>query len=141
MIVVDTTVVFALLDRRDRGHERARAWYEATADRLATTPLVLAEVDYFASRAGRAALSAFRRDVARGSYLVEWWPSAPQEIVEVAERYTDFGVSMTDASLVALAARIDSTVVATFDERHFRAIRPLSGENAFTLLPADWTPA
>jgi hypothetical protein len=44
---------------------------------------------------------------------------------------------MTDASLVALAARVDTTRVATFDERHFRAVHPLSGGDAFVVLPVD----
>jgi predicted nucleic acid-binding protein len=44
---------------------------------------------------------------------------------------------LTDASHVVLAARIGSTETATFDERHFRAIRPLGGAEAFRLLPVD----
>lgn len=44
---------------------------------------------------------------------------------------------MTDASLVVLAARVDSADIATFDERHFRAIRPLAAGSAFRLLPLD----
>jgi predicted nucleic acid-binding protein len=138
MIVVDTSLVYALLDRADDAHASARAWYEHVFDELATTPLVLAEVDHLAgSRAGRAARAAFRSDLANGAYGVEWWPSAAGESVEVAERYADLGVSLTDASLVALAGRLETTAIATFDERHFRAMRPLGRERAFTLLPAD----
>jgi uncharacterized protein len=37
---------------------------------------------------------------------------------------------------MALAARLDCTRVATFDERHFRAVAPLQG-GAFSVLPAD----
>ena len=57
--------------------------------------------------------------------------------VQIAQRYLDLGVSLTDASLVALAARLETTSIATFDERHFRTIQPLTGEPAFTLLPVD----
>jgi hypothetical protein len=32
---------------------------------------------------------------------------------------------------------LQTTRVATLDEHHFRAVRPLTGEVAFTLLPAD----
>jgi predicted nucleic acid-binding protein len=42
-----------------------------------------------------------------------------------------------DASLVAIAARLGTTDIATLDERHFRTLRPLTGEPAFRLLPAD----
>ncbi len=45
-------------------------------------------------------------------------------------------IGVADASIVVLAARYRTTRLLTFDERHFRAIKPLHGE-AFTLLPAD----
>ena len=39
--------------------------------------------------------------------------------------------------IVVLAARVGSIDIATFDERHFRAIRPIGGADAFRLLPLD----
>jgi predicted nucleic acid-binding protein len=36
-----------------------------------------------------------------------------------------------------VAARMETTRIATLDELHFRVIPPLTGEAAFTLLPAD----
>ncbi len=138
MIVVDTSLVYALLDARDRRHGEAVAWYESEDADLATTPLVLAEIDHLAAtRAGEAALEAFRRDIAAGAYFLEWWPAAAREIVAIANRYRDLRLSLADASLVALAARIETTTIATFDHRHFRAVRPLSGGPAFIVAPAD----
>jgi len=138
VIVVDTSVAYALLDERDAGHEAARAWYEQPHPDLLTTPLVLAEVDHLAdARLGRTARSAFLSDIERGGYTIAWWSSAVAESVRVAQRYVDVGVSLTDASLVALAARLETISIATMDARHFRAIQPLTGEPAFTLLPAD----
>jgi hypothetical protein len=46
-------------------------------------------------------------------------------------------LGLTNASLLALAARLQTTAVATLDERHFRVLKPLSGGDAFTLLPTD----
>ena len=138
MIVVDTSFVYALLDARDRRHAEAAGWYTGVDEELLTTPLVLAEVDHLAAtRAGAPARQAFRRDVAAGAYSVEWWPAAGRETVEIAERYRDLALSLTDASLVAVAARAGTVAVATFDDRHFRAVRPLRAAPAFTLLPAD----
>lgn len=138
MIVYDTTFLFALLDERDQGHIAAVSWLRHTDDEGAVTPLVLGEVDYLSgSRLGTHARSAFRQDVAAGAYAISWWPQAHTEAVRIAERYADLGVSLTDGSLVALAARHGTTAVATFDERHFRAMRPLSHGTAFKLLPAD----
>jgi predicted nucleic acid-binding protein len=57
--------------------------------------------------------------------------------VKVAERYADTRLGLADASLVALAGRLGTIDIATLGERHFRAVRPLAGGTAFTLLPAD----
>ena len=57
------------------------------------------------------------------------------EVAEIADRYAGLSVVMADASLVALAGALETTMIATFDERHFRAIRPLSDGDAFRLLP------
>lgn len=137
MIVLDTSVLWALLDQSDALHEETRAWYGMVREDLATTPLVLAEVDYFAVRDGQATAEALYRDVRAGAYTIEWWDSAAADAAEIATRYADRSLGLSDASLVALAARIETTAIATFDERHFRAVRPLTGEEAFTLLPRD----
>jgi predicted nucleic acid-binding protein len=138
VIVIDASVIYALLDRRDRLHEQAASWYRGVDEDLATTPMVVAEVDHLAmTRAGARAARAFRQDVRAGAYAIEWWPEAAELAAEVADRYQDAALGMTDASLVALASRVETTRLATFDERHFRAVRPLSGATAFVLLPSD----
>jgi uncharacterized protein len=138
MIVLDTSVIYALLDAADSRHREALAWYDALDEELVTTPLVLAEADHLATtHGGDRAVRAFRADVSAGAYLVEWWPTAAGEAAELADRYADLGIGLTDASLVVLAARVGSVDVATFDERHFRAVRPLRVADAFRLLPLD----
>jgi predicted nucleic acid-binding protein len=98
----------------------------------------LAEVDHLATaRGGLHAVQAFRDDVRAGAYGVDWWPGAASEATSVADLYGDLGIGLTDASLVVLADRVGTLAIATFDERHFRAIRPLGGGNAFRLLPLD----
>ena len=69
--------------------------------------------------------------------MVEWWASAAPEAAEIAERYADLRLGLTDASLMVLAERLGTTEVATFDERHFRTVRPVSGAATFRLLPSD----
>ncbi len=138
MIVIDTSVIVAYMNSADDHHLAVSGWLESTDEDLATTPLIVAEVDHLvAARGGPAALSALRADLAAGAYLVEWWPSAITTTVSVAERYADNGLGLADASLVALAQRLDTIDIATLDERHFRAVRPLSAGDAFRLLPDD----
>jgi uncharacterized protein len=138
VIVLDTSILYALLDRRDRRHPEATDWYSGVDEDLATTPLVLAETDHLAqTRAGAKAARAFRRDVRSGAYSVEWWPEAAEAVAGVADAYEDLGLGLTDASLVVLADRLETNRIATFDERHFRTVRPLSGRDPFVLLPLD----
>ena len=86
-------------------------------------------------------MRAFRNDLASGAYFVDWWTGAPAQIVEIAEKYGDLGLSLADASLVALADRFDTDVIATFDHRHFRTVKPLNRFAAFSLPPADREPS
>ncbi|MFI5005277.1 MAG: type II toxin-antitoxin system VapC family toxin [Solirubrobacterales bacterium] len=140
MILADASAIFALLDRADERHEITRAWFARTRPALVTVPLVLAEVDFLAgSRGGQGMRTAFRRDVIAGAYRVNWWNDAAVQAAEIAQQYADLGVSLADTSLVALAARMQTTEIATFDERHFRAMRPLWGGDAFRLLPLEET--
>ena len=135
-VVLDTSAVVAFMNRRDDDHERVVAWMEMIAEDLATTPLIVAEIDHLVTRVGGAdAAAAFYEDLADGAYPVEWWPEAMPQTVEAAREYP--GIGLADASLLALAARLETTRIATLDERHFRVIRPLTGEAAFTLLPTD----
>jgi uncharacterized protein len=139
LIVLDTSVVLALMDTRDNQHERVREWMEGAEDELCTTPLVLAELDYLVPKqGGSAAAQALRKDFEDGAYTVEWWRSALHETIEIAGRYESIDLGLTDASLIALAAHLETTRIATLDERHFRAVQPLDGKAAgFTILPAD----
>lgn len=112
---------------------------ENVDDALITTPLILAELDHLLSVSGGAkAAHGLREDLSSGAYQVEWWPSALEDTIAASRRYDTMDLGLADASLVALARHLDTTNVATLDERHFRVIRPLSGRaSAFTLLPAD----
>jgi uncharacterized protein len=55
---------------------------------------------------------------------------------ELCARYRDLELGLADASIVVLAAQWSTNTLATFDQRHFRAVTALDGK-AFTLLPAD----
>jgi predicted nucleic acid-binding protein len=131
LIVLDTSVVLAFMDRRDASHETVHDWISQNDEELAT------ELDHLVERYGGAsATRALREDLANGAYQVEWWPTALYETIALAEAHESMQLGLTDASLLALAAHLQSSQVATLDERHFRAVRQHSGE-AFRLLPAD----
>jgi predicted nucleic acid-binding protein len=138
LIVVDTSAIIAYMNSADRHHAQVAEWLAAEPDDLTTTPLIVAEADHLAgARGGASATKALRVDLVAGAYIVDWWPEALAASVRVAERYADAGLDLADASLVVLAQRCETVVIATLDERHFRAVRPLAGGSAFRLLPCD----
>ena len=138
MIVLDTSVVLAFLDRDDTNHELVYAWMLTQEDELVTTPLIVAELDYLVRRSGgTVAVRILHEDFDKGAYQVEWWVTAIHETIAVAKRHESIELGLADASLVVLAARLQTIDIATLDERHFRALKPLSGGKAFRLLPAD----
>jgi uncharacterized protein len=137
-VVLDTSVAVAFMNRRDDDHERVSEWIESADEDRVTTPLVVAEIDHLVSHGGGSvAALAFYEDLASGAYLVEWWQDAMFETVEAARRHQPLGLGLADASLLVLAAKLETTRIATLDERHFRIAKPLTGEPAFVLLPAD----
>jgi hypothetical protein len=137
-IPLDTSAIVGYLDPAQRHHRELADWIDSVDDDLVITPLVLAEVGYLlAGERLTPARQAFYRDLGIGAYQVEWWPAAIDVSIAVAEQYADSGLGLADASLVALADHLGTIDIATLDERHFRAVRPLSGGDAFRLLPLD----
>ena len=100
---------------------------------------VTAEVDYLlGKRLGRSARLAFLDDLAAGRFTVGCLDAEDHAVVlSLESRYQDLDVGLADLSVVVLAARYDTRRLLTFDERHFRALQPLSGGGRFTLLPMD----
>jgi predicted nucleic acid-binding protein len=138
VIITDTSIIVAYMNAADAHHATVSAWLDELDDDLTTTPLIVAEVDHLiGTRGGRPAQAALRADLTAGAYLLDWWPGAIMTTVAVAERYSDTDLGLADASLVALAERVGTVDIATLDERHFRAVRPLVGGEVFRLLPAD----
>jgi predicted nucleic acid-binding protein len=135
-VVLDTSIVVALMRARDRHHERVRRFVETLDEDLVTSPLAVAEMDQVVSGLGPDFSRGLWADLSRGAYRVRWWADAMIETIAIADANPEIG--LTDASLVALAARLRTDRIATLDLDHFRSLTSPDGE-AFVLLPADAT--
>lgn len=138
MIVCDTSGLFDAYDADQRRHSVVMNALNAERGPFILSPFVLAELDYFVlTRLGTDIEDKLLEDVAQGAY--ELCNMATVDIAQARQltrRYADPKIGLADASIVVLAARYETTRILTFDERHFRAIKPLWG-SAFTLLPGD----
>jgi predicted nucleic acid-binding protein len=135
-LIVDAGPLYAAAARRDKHHERSVELLSSAPRPLLVPALVLTEVSYLlADRIGADAELAFARSVAGGELVVEpVLDSDWSRISDLIEQYLDLPLGMVDASVVALAERRELEVIATLDQRHFRAVRPRHVD-AFTLVP------
>lgn len=139
MIVADTSGILASKDESHPEHEAVAAVITGSNEELLLSPFVLAESDYLlAARLGPKAAREFLGDVADGAYdLVDFDAGDVAAANGIIDRYEDLHIGVSDASLVVIAARFQTTRLLRLDERHFRAVAPLWGAPAFTLLPRD----
>lgn len=137
-LVVDAAPLIALLDESDPRLSSVADVLEYEIGDIVLPAPVSAEVNYLiGQRLGRMARRVFLADVVARRFRVECLePDDYDVILWLDERYADLDVGLADLSVVVLAHRFRTQRILTFDERHFRALRPLNG-GAFTLLPAD----
>jgi predicted nucleic acid-binding protein len=131
-ILIDTGAIVALLRPTDRHHGRAEAFYAAIrpADTLSTTWPVITECAFIMRH--------------HEELFWDWLLDSELQVVEFAvddirdmrswrARYADREVDFADATLVWLADRLGTTLVATTDFDDFEAYR-LPNRKSFKLL-------
>jgi predicted nucleic acid-binding protein len=136
MIVVDTGPIVALLNDRDDHHERCKDFLANYPGPLLVPTTVFTEVCMLVERRrGTRAELAFLSDVRSGLFtMLESTSADLDRISELVETYADLPLGTVDASVIALAERLNLPAVATLDHRHFSVVRPRNVP-AFELLP------
>jgi predicted nucleic acid-binding protein len=132
--ILDTGPLLSLIDIHDPQHQRMRQFIERAEFQIVIPTMVVAESCYLIeTRLGPVVESQFL------SGLTETDVEAPtpdewRRIAELVSIYRDFPLGAVDASVIVLAERLNTDLIVTLDQRHFRAVRPRHAE-AFRLLP------
>jgi len=136
VLIVDAGPLYAAAARGDRHHDACVALLASAPRPLIVPVLVVTEVAYLlADRIGPAAELAFATSIERGELVVGQLAAADWgRITQLVAEYADMTLGVVDASVVALAERLDIDTVATLDRRHFAAVRPRHVA-AFDLVP------
>jgi uncharacterized protein len=139
VILCDTgPIVAAALGDDDRHHECVELFtgLHLARRRLLVPGTVVAEVGYLLARnAGARVESLFLQALADGDFEpVDLQPWDYRRAAELVQMYADLPLGTTDATVIALAERLDVDEVATLDRRHFSVVRP-SHTPLLTLLP------
>jgi uncharacterized protein len=137
--IADTSALIAFFNKTDKHHTTTRRGI-AQVGHLVVSPCVLAELDYLvATRQGSPAAAAIVRYVADRVAAGRWEVPGTGQLLLAAHTVLDDypGVGLADAMNIVLAREFRTDIVATFDHRHFRMIRPLTPHSSFRLLPDD----
>lgn len=139
VIVCDTGPLVAAAIATDPDHHRCVELF--TGLHLANRPIIVpapivAEVGYLLERyGGPRAESQFLRSLAEDDFVpMELTKGDYDRMADLVDQYADFPLGTSDASVVALAERLDAPEVATLDLRHFSVVRP-KHVHTLTLLP------
>lgn len=134
--LVDTSFLFALTNRNDKSHAACAAVAQ-TLDVRPVVPLtVLPEVAYLLdAHLGHHVMQQFVQHITDPAWILET-PNVDdlQRAAALLATYHDNRLDFVDATLIAIAERLNIRRVLTLDQRHFRVVRPRHCA-AFEILP------
>lgn len=132
--IVDASALVEASYPRTPSHDAVVATLMRHDLTLIVPALAVAEASYLiGSRVGAVTEARFlagMEDFEVEAPLREDWA----RISELVYQYRDFPLGGTDASVIALAERLNTDVIITLDRRHFPAVRPRH-VSAFRILP------
>jgi predicted nucleic acid-binding protein len=129
-ILVDSSFLYALFQKDDRHHSRAREF--AASNRLpALVPdVVLPEVTFLLARdGGISAAAAFLEGFKAASLKLECLTIEDVDRArEIMLSYSDARFDLVDCVIMSMAERFTITRICTFDRRDFSIYRPIHSE-------------
>jgi uncharacterized protein len=135
-ILADTGPLLGIADRRDAEHHRCLQLMDsALGPWLVPTPVATETCFMIGRHLGPEPEAAFLDSVADGQLeSVEIVKDDYRRMAQLIRQYSDFPLGTVDASVVAIAERLNIDTIATLDRRHFGTVRPRHVES-FKLLP------
>lgn len=134
--IVDTGVLYALVDAGDPLHAECVEVIQAEPDAIVVPVVVLPDVCHLiGSRLGAQREAAFLRYLVDSDWrLEELTPADVTRVAALLAEHPEAGIGFVKAAIAAIAERMAARRIYTLDQRHFRIIRPTNGEG-FELLP------
>ncbi len=133
IITLDTSGLFALLNRRDPDHQPvSQALLDDRGPYLVPAG-ILVEICYLIEqRLGLDVLDAFLADLQERAFVLEPPDDDLARVRELVRHYADLPLGFSDAAVIACAERNGGKVL-TLDSRHFGAV---AREGTITPLPS-----
>ena len=132
MITLDTSALYALLNRRDPGHVAALAALEHDGGPYLVPAATLGEIAFLVEeRLGIRVLELLLDDLESGAYTLDCGDGDLPRAHELVTRYQDLALGYVDAAVIACAERTGGRVM-TFDLRDYAVV---AREGKITILP------
>ena len=133
MLVLDTSALFALVDRGDPDHKRTAHLLAENAGPYLVPAAILAEIGYLMEhRLGTDALRAFLDDIESRAFTLDCGDDDVGRMSALVDRYRDLPLGLANAAVVACAERTGAPVL-TLDSDFAVVAR----EGNFTLAPQE----
>jgi predicted nucleic acid-binding protein len=134
-VLLDSSVLVAWLDRRDRWHHECAALRLSLKPPMMTCEAVIAESCYLL-RGIHGAAEDILANVANGTFKIPFQLSErAHEVQQILRKYRDTAADFADACLIHMADQLNSGDILTLDSdfkhyrwrrnKHFRMLIPL----------------
>jgi predicted nucleic acid-binding protein len=135
-VLLDSSVLVAWLDKRDRWHRVCAAIRPNLKSPLMTCEAVIAESCYLLQGIDGAAEDILA-NVAKGTFQIPFQLSTcASEVQQILRKYRDTPADLADACLIQMADRLNTGEILTLDSdfkhyrwrrnRHFRMLIPMA---------------
>ena len=132
MITLDSSALYALLNRRDHGHAAVLEVLNHDRGPHIVPTGILAEVAYLVETGlGTVVMDAFLADLEAGVFALDCGERDLGRIRALATGYADLPLGFSDAAVVACAERNGGSVL-TLDRRDFGVV---ARDGTITVLP------
>lgn len=132
MITLDTSALYALLNRRDRGHAVAVETLNSDPGPYLVPAVTLGEIAFLVEeRLGSRVLDLLLADLESGAYTLDCGEADLGRARQLVLRYEALSLGYVDAAVIACAERSGGRVM-TFDLRDFGVV---AAEGTITILP------
>lgn len=122
MITLDTSGLYALVNRADPGHRTAKEILLGDPGPFLVPVAAMGEIAYLVEeRLGAAVLDGVLSDLSSGGLTADCGDDDIPRVRELLSRYADLELGYVDASVIACAERSGGTVL-TFDMRDFGVV-------------------
>lgn len=125
MIIADTGFFFALGNRQDKFHQKAKQCLQRLEEPIITTYPVIIETSYLlAERCNRSIQFKFLEQFIQGRVnIFSLEIHHLEQCLGLMKQYADLPMDLADASLVVVAEELDEARILTTDQRDFSIYR------------------